>query len=219
MSHNQKFEFGDRVSHAKRPEWGIGSVVKAEMVTIDGAPCQRVSVRFPNAGIKTLLTSQAELEIVAAPAPDGNGNGNGSLAMENHPIDVWRAMDEKGWLEPLAKRKIEETMLSLPLEARDPFNSLRSRLAFTADLYRFDRTGGKLLDWAVAQSGLDDPLTRFTRHDLEKFFDRWSQERESQLLRLLQEARTEAAMVRQVFATAPATARDAVRRLNARALT
>lgn len=48
-------------------------------------------------------------------------------------------------------------MTELPPQAGDPFLPLRKRLEFTIGLYRFEPVGGKLLDWAVAQSGLADP--------------------------------------------------------------
>ncbi len=85
---DSKFEFGDRVRHARRPEWGIGSVVKAELVTVDGNRTQRVSVRFPNAGLKTLSTSRAELQLINEQAsPNGAGDDAELLA-------GWERMDE-----------------------------------------------------------------------------------------------------------------------------
>ena len=35
MMSNERFAFGDRVRHSKRPEWGIGSVVKAEDLSVN----------------------------------------------------------------------------------------------------------------------------------------------------------------------------------------
>ena len=42
------FEFGDRVRLQRRPEWGIGSVVKVEAAMLNGTRSQSVSVRFAN---------------------------------------------------------------------------------------------------------------------------------------------------------------------------
>ena len=76
------------------------------------------------------------------------------------------------------------------------------------------------MDWAVAQTGLDDPLTRFTRQELEQRFDRWAFERDTYLAKLLQEARTsgsmgngDSAMLNALLKTAPPAAQDTVRRL------
>jgi hypothetical protein len=109
-------------------------------------------------------------------------------------------------------------MTALPLDARDPFNSLGRRMKLTIDLYRFDRTGASLIEWGVAQTGLKDPLTHFTRHDLERLFDRWAMERDAHLGRLLVEARMQPALVQQALAAAPPSAREAMKRLNARML-
>jgi hypothetical protein len=206
---NPKFSFGDRVRHARRPEWGIGAIVKTEELTVNGQRTQRVSVRFPNAGLKTISTAHADLQLVTdSPAPDAG-------AAESHPIAAWGKMTDSEWLGEVAQRKVEEAMTSLPADVRDPFNSLRKRLAAVLDLYRFDGTGRSLTDWAVAQSGLPDPLSRFTRHELEQFFEQWAAQRDVLLGRLLGEAAGEPGIVRELAASAPAAAGQAVRRLTA----
>jgi hypothetical protein len=89
------------------------------------------------------------------------------------------------------------------------------RLNLTLGLYRFHKSGHSLVDWAVAQSGMADPLTRFTRQELEQLFDRWAYERDVHLSRLLQDARNEQAIVAAAVKTAPKPAQDAVRRFTA----
>jgi hypothetical protein len=201
---DRKFQSGDRVRHRRRPEWGIGSVVKAEGVTANGQRAQRISIRFPNAGLKTLSTAHAELELVG----DGHGlNGSG------HPLAGWEKLDQSEWLAPLARKKVEEALASLPPDARDPFNSVRTRLELSLDLYRFERTGRSLIDWAVAQTGIDDPLSRFSRQELEQHFDRYAAERDGHLARLLQEARAEPSLLDEILASSPRAAHLAVRRL------
>jgi hypothetical protein len=203
MASHTSFKFGDRVRHRKRPEWGIGSVVKTEEVTVSGQHTQRVSVRFPNAGLKTLSTAHAELE------PAGGDDDDSARPT----IDLWDGLRAAGWQTPMAQRKISEVMASLPIAARDPFGGPRQQLRFTLDLYRFDRSGRGLMDWAVAQSGLDDPLTRFTRQELEQLFERWAVERDVHLRKLIDESQNDPAMVRELLAQAPPGARDAVRRI------
>ena len=66
---NPTFSKGDRVLHTERPEWGIGAIVKAERLTVNDQPAQRLTVRFPNAGLKTLSTSHATLQLVTDSAP------------------------------------------------------------------------------------------------------------------------------------------------------
>ena len=206
---SERFEFGDRVRHAERPEWGTGSVVRAEDVTIKGQPSQRLSVRFPNIGVKTLVSGHAPLKRVTEEAPPEPGGE------EATPVADWDKVGQADWLAGVAQRKIEEAMISLPAEARDPFATVARRLAFALGLYRFDRSGRGLSEWAVAQSGLADPLTRFNRHELERFFDRWAFERDAHLARLLQEATLEPRLIEKLLAQAPPEAEKAVRRLMA----
>lgn len=205
---DRKFETGDRVRHRRRPEWGIGSVVKAEGISVNGQRAQRVSVRFPNAGMKTISTAHAELEVIGDSAGLNGADGT-------HPLAGWDKMDQGAWLAPLAKKKVEEALAGLPAEARDPFNSIRDRLEISLDLYRFERTGRSLIDWAVAQTGIDDPLSRFSRQELEQHFERYAAERDVHLARLLQEARTEHRLLDDVLPKSPPAAHAAVRRLTA----
>lgn len=202
-----RFDYGDQVRHPKRPEWGIGSVVKAQDVVTPENSSQRVSVRFPNAGLKVLSTAVIELEPVEVAAV-ANEVGNQAA------VASWDRVQQSGWLASVAERKIDEAMVTLSEAARDPFGGIRERLRYTLGLYRFDRTGSRLLDWAIAQSGLSDPLSRFTRHELEVYFDRWAGERDAQLQRLLRESDATPAMLRVLLETAPEAARSAVRRLS-----
>ena len=202
----RKFEFGDRVRHTKRPEWGIGSIVKTEHLSVNGQDAQRVAVRFPNAGLKTISTAHAELEVMTDAIA-------GPPAVDEHPLAGWDKMSESDWLGEVAQRKVHEAMVSLSEAVRDPFNSLQHRLGACLDLFRFERTGGSLLDWAVAQSGLDDPLSRFTRHELEVFFDQWAGNRTEHLQLLLGQARGDRQLVEKLVAAANPAARESVRRL------
>ncbi len=206
---SERFEFGQEVRHPKCPEWGVGSVVKAEVVTVNGRNAQRLSVRFPGAGVKTLNTAYAKLEHVISEGPAE------SECVDESQVDVWDKISESQWLAPVAQKKIEEAMIVLPEQARDPFARLEQRLAFTLGLYRFDRTGRGLIDWAVAQTGMKDPLTRFNRHQLEQYFDRWAFERDAHLGRLLQGTGPDRAAIEDLLAKAPRAARDAVRKLSA----
>lgn len=200
------FSFGDQVRHGARPEWGVGSVTKVQQHTANGEATQRVTVRFPNAGLKTLSTAHADLQPAEADesTPIGEGETVKSLA-ENQ---------NDGWLSDLTEKKIQEKMIELPIEVRDRFNTLERRLRRTLDLYRFDRSGRGIIEWAIAQTSMTDPMTRFNRHELEQFFDRWAQERDRHLGGLLAESRGEV-NVQRLLADAPPSAADAVRRLGA----
>ena len=202
-----KFEFGDSVRHSRRPEWGIGSIVKVEDMAINGNASQRLSIRFSNAGLKKLNAEMAHLEIV-------DGKNDISSGTQRNSIRELDRMSESEWLAPLAQKKIEEIMVSMPPEIQDVFNSLRYRLEFTLNLYRFDRSGRGLIDWAVAQSELDDPLSRFNRHVLEGLFDRWARERDICLGKLLKEARRQPDLLKTVLVDILPAAREAFNRLS-----
>lgn len=164
---------GDRVVHVECPEWGVGEVLSAEAGVNNTADGQRLTVRFTKAGMKTLTTTYAKL------APAGTTSR----------LDA--AIEERGgWLDGgKAKEAVVEVLGSLPEEATDPFRPLRARVEATSRLFKYSSSGGSLIQWASAQTGLDDPLSRFSRHELEEHFARFRQSLESHLRRLVMDAR------------------------------
>lgn len=211
---SESFEFGDRVRLCRRPEWGIGSVVKVEAAMRNGTRSQSVSVRFANEGLKILNTAVAEIELV------NFENNEDTVPAKDHPMLRWQQISEGDWLAPMAQRKIQEVMVSLPENVLDQFCSIKRRLRQTIELFRFERTGGSLVEWAIAQSGLDDPLSRFTRQELELLFDRWMTHRQDHLQKLLQEASQSMQLAKSeidaLLADAPLPAKEFVRRVTAK---
>lgn len=205
MSHD-RFSFGDRVIHPGKPEWGVGTVTAAANASDGGKPCQRLTIRFERAGLKTLSTAYAGLREAtasdAAPAQQAEGSPEA---------------DGTGWLAQLeGSRNIEERMAELPDSTRDPFRTLLQRLQATYDLYRFTRMGAPLLDWASVQTGLRDPLSKFNRHELELFFDRYAAARDAHVVTLLREIKKkDASELPKAIDAAPSGARNAIRRFNA----
>jgi len=203
-----KLSFGDRVRHASRPEWGIGTVVKIETVPVNGHTSQRLSVRFPNAGMKTLIADGVELHRV-----QDTGDPL-SEHFDSAPVArAWNKYTQDDWLSPVARKKVLEALISLPQEMRDPFFSLQKRLHQTFRLYRFDKSGKGIIDWAVAQTGLDDPLSRFSRQELEQHFARFASERDGHLQKLIQEARGDMSVINAALENTPPAAIEAVRRI------
>lgn len=193
-----RFEAGDRVVHEGRPEWGIGHVSRAAPDTHEGHPCQRLTVRFERAGVKTLTTALATLRRAQAePAL----NGDDAPGLEHSGANA------------------DEVMTRLPERARDPFTTPLNRLGATLDLYRFGRDGGSLLDWAASQSGLPDPLTRFSRHDLERLYDRFQRRLDDHLSQLITEVKRSVGVavsqeeLQRVVTGAPEAGRAALKRL------
>ncbi|MFG0251275.1 MAG: hypothetical protein ACF8NJ_00200 [Phycisphaerales bacterium JB038] len=89
----------------------------------------------------------------------------------------------------VAGQKMEQRLMSLPMETRDPFSTLEQRLQATIELCRYDKSPRLLLEWAIAQTGVEDPLSVYNRQELETIFMRWARERDTHLAKLLRELR------------------------------
>lgn len=168
MSDAVGYNVGDKVRHRTRPEWGEGTVATAQAVTHEGRPSQRLVINFANHGRVTLNATVAPI----APAGDVS-----TLAATSGGA---------GWLHELEGKSIDADALSeLPEDVSDPFATLARRMRLTGDLYRFKREPRSVMEWAVAQSGLTDPLSRFSRNDLEQQFVAFEQARDAHLRSLL----------------------------------
>ncbi|TVQ30304.1 MAG: DUF3553 domain-containing protein [Phycisphaeraceae bacterium] len=195
-----RFRSGDRVVHAGQPEWGVGQVVGAQSVMQNGQPTQRLTVRFERGGLRTVSTALADIRPAdSVPAFAGrSGQGGGSDA---------------GWLQELERGDTATIMRQLPEAASDPFSTLESRIRATLDLFRFTGSGGSLTDWAAVQTGLSDPLSHFTRQELESYFQQFTVERNNHLKKLAAEARRkEPEILRRMAAGAPPEAQQVLRR-------
>jgi hypothetical protein len=181
--------------------------MKLEAITFQGKTDQRIYVRFAAVGMKTLLASAADLV-------HADGSGDDILTAIHRPTtlaEVEKAK-ESGWLGAIDRRGPDEVMTSLPPAATDPFLSVRRRLENTLALYRFEGAGGRLIDWAVAQSGVNDPMTRFNRNQLEQFWQRWKFALDAHLIGLLGEARRDPDALQAALAKASPAAQKAVQK-------
>ncbi|MGP1272061.1 MAG: DUF3553 domain-containing protein [Phycisphaerales bacterium] len=195
------WSFGDRVRHPGKPEWGIGHVTAVEPSQVDGVATQRVTVRFERAGLKKLAASVARLEPAGTEptGPRGNDPPSGD-ANANRTDDELRAL-----------------LIELPEACRDPFRSVAERFKASLSAYRFTGSGGSLLDWAASQTRLADPLTRFSRHDLEEAFARFRRRLDKHTTDLgLELVRAEPALAGSLVQSAPDEAKALMRRLAGR---
>lgn len=201
MTSTRTFQFGDRVVHHARPEWGIGVVTNAQKILADGNAAQRLTVRFEREGIKTVSTAHADIR------PAG----------ETEPVAAEAAQELPEWLGRQDPIEIARRMGRLPEPATDPFATPAQRLKATLNLYRFSDHGSSLLDWAAMQTGLTDPLSRFSRHELEEFFRRFAHEREQHLRSLLSDLqKSDPAALARIAADCTPDQRSVLQRLNAR---
>lgn len=196
-----KFTLGDRVIHTGKPEWGSGAVSAASGIKHEGKPCQRLTIRFDRAGLKTISTAFAKIELASEVADSIK-----PMLEEHHaPLPIASA----------GHREILEIMTKLPENARDPFATPAQRLEATLSLYRFTSTGGSLIDWAAAQCGLADPMSRFNRHELEDFYRMFEMNLRKHLGKVVRDANSVPAqeLVR-IAKSAPPAAQQALQKLH-----
>ncbi len=193
-----RWESGDRVVHTARPEWGVGRVLSATSVRQDGQDIQRLTIRFDRAGTKTLSTAVAKL-----------------AQAEAMPVEVLsRPDDEPDPLHALDHGSALAALTALPERATDPFVSLAKRIDETVALYRFKGEGGSLLDWAASQTRLADPLSAFSRHELEEGFAKFRTSLDAHLRKLvLDAARQDASILAGLGARVPPEVRQMLTRL------
>lgn len=230
------FSTGQRVIHTGKPEWGSGNITEAMKTTQDGKPCQRLTIRFDRAGLKTISTAFATLipadeaaalaaHTIDMPRSDGSGGGStsrsdlspgnggavgGGSASEKEADFAARLMGAPASME------VRQRMTRLPEPATDPFLTVLDRLKNTIGLYRFQPTGASLLDWAAMQSGLSDPMSRFNRHELEKFFESFAIARDQHLKKIAGDARKlEPEKTAALLKLAPAIVHQVLRRFDA----
>lgn len=226
--------FGDRVVHTGCPEWGAGVITHAAKTVQDGKPCQTLTIRFDRAGVKKISTAFATLvpaetatrlvEYAQSGGADDikqhnrlNGNGSGGSMPGNANVTVTKDDEFLAKLRGVpVESDMRARMAKIPDDASNPFADALARFKFTLNLYRFAPTGGSLLDWAVMQSGLSDPLSRFNRHELEKFFEAFAVARDNHLKKVAFEAKKQDPVQTSMIARqALPAAQQALRRLDA----
>ena len=172
MNQTPRFERGDAVMHPRKPEWGRGVVKDARTITHEGRPAQRLSVEFANRGRVVINTAVAPLT-----TPE--------KVQEKHMT----TSTSGGWLDSLEKSSTGpgHELWTLPHELTDPFASLVDRLKATVQTYRFSTEPRSLLEWATIQTGLDDPLSKYSRSELEHAFPRFARDRDQHVKDLVRQ--------------------------------
>jgi hypothetical protein len=200
-------EFGDRVTHPKFPEWGSGAVIKVENAPVNGEPSKRITVRFTHAGLKKFVGDSIPLEVMlSAHSMPGDRDGKRPAIAEVEDL-------ERSGLTQAVEQKLEEIMFNIPLACRDPFNTIEHRMRRTFELYKYDTSGKGLMEWAMAQTGMDDPLTRFNRTELEMYFKQFSFLLKQHLQKLLGEMHSDKEALGQLLKEAPEGARRVIAQL------
>ena len=212
MSAASSFAVGDRVVHPRRPEWGVGTVLVARSAGTGPDRSQRLTVNFTRHGKVTLDTRVAPLQLQAASlpptpaassekrgrpsaAPAFRGDGNAfqenlmSSASSSRSATASKS-DSGGWLAALDKSTANSHELwDLPDAMTNPFATLTDRLKATLQTYKYTTQPRPLMDWACAQTGLADPLSKYTRHELEQAFPRYARDRDQHLRELVKQCK------------------------------
>jgi len=201
---SQQFQRGDCVVHPRRPEWGRGVVKDASAIMHNGMSAQRLSVQFANKGRVVINTAVAPLEPESSrPQPLRSTTSSTTASTNTQPRESsGHTMQNRttathnpdaGWLNELenSRRQGPAALAELPDVMTDPFRTEQQRLDATLESYRFTNAPRSLMDWAVMQTGLNDPLSEFTRHELEEGFDRFRRERDQHLKGLVKQIQRE----------------------------
>lgn len=171
MNRISRYQQGDVVTHPKCPEWGQGVVKHSQAIVHEGAAAQRLSVEFANRGRVVINTAVAPL------APKGKTKTMSSSITSSG-----------GWLDQLEQgNKNTHELWELPEALTDVFTSDLQRLLATLDTYKFTTEPRPLIDWAVGQTGMNDPLSKYTRHDLEHAFARFARDRDLHLKEMVRQ--------------------------------
>ncbi len=186
---------GAKVTVPARPDWGSGVVRKVLAERRGSDVIHRVTVQFTH-GTRTLVIPPAKL---AAPSDEPTRSA--------------------GWIETLGGRTLDDRLRDVPESAAKVLGSPRDKFTALLALYRWDATPQLLEKWARAQTGVADPLSHWSRDELEIAFEKYAAERDS-LLRtagaLLKQAEGPAGLAESLNAAPPENrerVREALRRV------
>ncbi len=150
---------GRKVCAPGRPEWGQGTVLRVQSMTVAGQPVHRVSVQFAS-GHRTLVIPPGKLATPQA--------------------EPQRAA---GWLDQAGRTTLDDQLASLPETVRDFLGSSSQRIVVLARLYALADDGESLLKWARSQTGVADPLAHWSRDELRAAFNEFCRRRDDLLRR------------------------------------
>jgi len=168
MPHN--YAFGDQIRNTARPEWGVGTIVRLE-------PGGKLAARFEFVGLKRLDPKVAPLALASADNRPGSENWE-------PPAAAFFRSEEVALSASARQKLLIDVMTRLPDDVTDPFHPVEGRIRACASLYRFGNDSPGLMAWAVAQTGLQDPMDQLPRHELESLFGRWREVRDRTLREL-----------------------------------
>jgi hypothetical protein len=151
---------GRQVCNPARPEWGLGRVLRVQSTRVGGQPAFRVSVQFVT-GHRTLVVPPARL---TAPEPE--------------------TTRQAGWLDEIGGRTLDDRLVSLPAAILEQFGTPAQRLVALAPLYELRDESAALVQWARRHAHVADPLSHWSRDELQQAFAAFCLERDTHLRRV-----------------------------------
>jgi len=186
----EPFRRGDAVRHPGQPGWGVGTVRKADRLTYEGKPAQRLEIVFSNKGKVVVNTGVAPIERAAPPTAGGTVPAEATDRYRKGETMTGRSAGSNGgWLAELERGSGPQTheLWDLPDTLTDPFRSNAERLEAVLSTYRFSTEPRSLIEWAQQQTGLEDPLSKYPRVELEQAFPRFARDRDNFLKDLVRQ--------------------------------
>lgn len=131
-------------------------------------------------------------------SPHSSKEAGNTMRNDTSTLNPSKRKNDGGWLASLEAKKSSngngqpnsDELRQLPDALADPFLTLEQRVEAALDTFRFSLEARALIDWAIGQTGLDDPMSRYTRHELEQGFDWFCRDRDLQLKELVREAKS-----------------------------
>jgi hypothetical protein len=135
---------GQTVRSATRPDWGNGKVLQVKPIQNDGQSAHRVQVHFERTGLRWIIAPPARLVSPTA--------------------EPERAA---GWIEQMGKSSLDDRLRAIPAEVVDMLGTPRQRLAALVPLFAVTNEPRSLMRWAIDQTGVTDPLSHWSRDELQ----------------------------------------------------
>jgi hypothetical protein len=156
---------GRQVCNPARPEWGPGTVLRVQRTTVNGKIQHRVSVQFAS-GHRLLRVPPARLTLPGA-----------------------KPEREQGWLAAAAGTDLTGRLRALPSFVREFLGTPRQRLLMLAPLYAPTNDPADLVKWARGQTGVPDPLSLWSRDELQSAFAEYCARRDQYVRGVAREIR------------------------------
>ena len=145
---------GQKVCLPSRPEWGVGTVLRVQSISVHSEPRHRVSIQFTS-GHRLLYVPPARLAMPGS-----------------------QPQRASGWLDAAGGEDLDARLRGLPDFAREFLGTPRQRVIMLAPLFACDDEAAELVTWARAQTQVADPLSLWSRDELRSAYEEFCRRRD-----------------------------------------